>query len=201
MPLRIEAVVFDLGGVLVRLGDLTDILGDHPLPESEFWPMWLQSKTVRDFESGRCDATEFGNRLVAEFGLQFSGEELVHRFLAWPKGLYPESQDLLTRIADVSLAVLSNSNPVHWDGQKDAEVIRSLIDKAFMSHEIGLIKPDPEIFDYVQGDLALPADAILFLDDNQINVDAARRAGWKAELTKGPAEAERHLVRHGVLAA
>ncbi len=47
-------------------------------------------------------------------------------------------------------------------------------------------------------ELGIEPGHILFLDDNQINVDGARAAGWSAEVAKGPAEAAAALERYGL---
>ncbi len=143
----------------------------------------MHSDAVRDFEGGRCDPQQFGDRLVAEFGLSFSGSELVDRFRTWPKGLFPGAQQLLTELgqqSDLVVAALSNSNPVHWYEQEDAALIRSLFEMPFLSYELKLVKPDRAIFDAVAGALDMEPQDILYFDDNRINVNAAIAAGWNA---------------------
>jgi FMN phosphatase YigB (HAD superfamily) len=60
------------------------------------------------------------------------------------------------------------------------------------------VKPDREIYDYVLAELGCPASKVLFLDDNQINVDGARIAGLHAERARGTNEARAALARHGL---
>lgn len=188
-----------MGGVLVELGPLTDILGDDPLPSDVFWAKWLASPTVRDFEMGRCSVEDFGNRLVEELGLSFDGTELVERFAAWPKGLFADSPQLIADLGqvaggDLEIAMLSNTNALHWQHQADNDAIRGLFTRHYLSYEIGLAKPDVEIFEHVVADLDCLAGEIVFLDDNQVNVDGARSVGIDAELVRGPEEARRALV-------
>ncbi len=189
----VHAVVFDMGGVLVELGPLSEILGDDPLPVEHFWSRWLASPTVRDYEMGGCTVEEFGERLVAELGLSFDGTELVERFAAWPKGLFDGAVQMIDDLrADSSppvVAVLSNTNGLHWEGQVDAATVSGLFDRRYLSFELGLAKPDADIFEHVIADLGLEPGHIVFLDDNQPNVDAARSVGIDAHLTRGVAQA------------
>ncbi len=200
---RVAAVVFDMGGVLVELGPLTEILGDDPLPVDQFWSRWLASPTVRDFEMGQCDVTAFGDRLVEEMELSFSGAELIQRFSAWPKGLFVGAETMMTELRntanDLTVAVLSNTNGLHWTEQVDSGVIPDLFDRHYLSYRLGLAKPDADIFEYVIADLDLSPGEIMFLDDNQPNVDVARGLGIDAHLTKGVAEARAALVSRGLL--
>ena len=97
-------------------------------------------------------------------------------------------------------AVLSNTNALHWETQTDAERIAAIFDRHYLSYELGLVKPDVEIFERVLADLGLPGQRVLFLDDNQLNVDAARRAGFDAHRAEGIDEAREVLRRYGLLA-
>jgi putative hydrolase of the HAD superfamily len=56
------------------------------------------------------------------------------------------------------------------------------------SSELGLAKPDPEVFVAVCSTLALPPYRCLFVDDQQVNVDAAARVGLRAHPYRGPGE-------------
>ena len=67
--------------------------------------------------------------------------------------------------------------------------------------ELGMVKPDREIFDHVVADLGIAGSAVLFLDDNQLNVAAARKAGLNAELAKGIEAAREALVSYRLIAA
>src|SRR5437868_11058173 len=49
----------------------------------------------------------------------------------------------------------------------------SLVQHRFVSHLTGRIKPDADAFTHVLGSLGCPASAVLFLDDNRMNVAAA----------------------------
>lgn len=195
-----RAIVFDMGGVLVELGPLTEILGDEPMAPEDFWERWLRSPTVRDFERGRCSPEEFGDRLVNELGLSFDGAEMVRRFAAWPKGLFDGAETLIAELpADVEVGVLSNTNALHWHGQRHHERIQALFTRTFLSYELGIVKPDAEMFAHVIDELRCRPQQIVYFDDNQINVAAAREAGIDAALARGPADCRRELVDRGLL--
>jgi FMN phosphatase YigB (HAD superfamily) len=55
------------------------------------------------------------------------------------------------------------------------------------------------LFDYVVASLGVEANSILFLDDNQMNIDAALSRGLQAELVKGVARAQEILYTYGVI--
>jgi putative hydrolase of the HAD superfamily len=72
-------------------------------------------------------------------------------------------------------------------------------DSHFVSHLTGRIKPDPEAFEHAIGTLGCRGEAIVFVDDNQLNADAARRPGIRAHRTRGAAEARSVLPEYGLL--
>ena len=61
------------------------------------------------------------------------------------------------------------------------------------------MKPDRDIFEHVLEDLGLAGHEVLFLDDNQMNVDGARDAGLDAEVVKGVEAARTLLDGRGLL--
>ncbi len=198
---KTKTVVFDMGGVLVELGPISDILGDEEISVNDFWRGWLRSPTVRHFERGRCTPEYFGSELVKELGLSMSGEELIERFASWPKGLFPGAQDLLLELKSngVPFSVLSNTNVMHWETQTDHEIIAELFDRVFTSYSLDMVKPDAIIFEHVIAELAVEPAQILFVDDNQPNIDAALALGIDAVLTKGVDQVRAALAERGLV--
>lgn len=56
-----------------------------------------------------------------------------------------------------------------------------LFDDTFYSYELRVAKPDPAYFRAVLDRLGVPADEVLFVDDNAANVESARGVGLRAE--------------------
>jgi putative hydrolase of the HAD superfamily len=54
-------------------------------------------------------------------------------------------------------------------------------DRLFFSCRLGVKKPQLEFYRRIASELGSPPAALLFIDDQQANVDAARTAGWSAE--------------------
>jgi len=199
--MAVTAVVFDMGGVLVELGPVSEILGkDSSVTVDDFWPAWLESESVRAFESGQMSATEFADAIIPEINLSMTSAELLESFAAWPKGLFPGAERLVAEVGRVAATgLLSNTNRLHWETQIDASVMQALFDREYTSFTIGLVKPDAAVFEYVAQDLDRSPAEILFLDDNQINVDGARATGMLAERVVGPAEARAAILQHGLV--
>ena len=75
------------------------------------------------------------------------------------------------------IAVLSNLMPFdkkRIDNQYDLDEF----DYVYLSFEIGLKKPDKQIYEYVLNDLKIDANDILFIDDDTDNISIAKECGW-----------------------
>jgi 2-haloacid dehalogenase len=72
-------------------------------------------------------------------------------------------------------------------------------DRDYISGHMGVIKPDPAIFEMVEADCGTPPGALLFTDDRPANVDAARARGWNVHLFEGPQGWADRLVAEGLL--
>jgi HAD superfamily hydrolase (TIGR01509 family) len=199
---RFDLVLFDLGGVLIELsgvGAMQELSGI--VSEDDLWERWLSSPWVRAFERGECTAEEFAAGMVDEWGLTVTPEAFLAAFRAWPVGPMPGAEDLVADVAAmVPVGCLSNTNSLHTEDQFSRWGIFARFEPRFLSHELGVLKPDRELFERVAELAGIPPARILFLDDNLINVEGARAAGFAADHTRGVDSARAALVARGVLA-
>ena len=198
----IRVLLFDVGGVLVQLRGIEimrEWLG-NTLTEEQLWRRWLRSPSVRRYETGQIAADEFACGLVAEFGLSLEPQRFLQSFSDWPIGLYPGTSQMLARIpSGYRRAVLTNSNALHWPRVLSAMQLGAVFDIHFASHLTGRIKPDADAFEHVIDALGCVAAQVLFLDDNALNIEAARLVGMHASCVKGPLEAQRALSDFGII--
>lgn len=202
MGQKIEVILFDLGGVLVELSGVSVMLDwmDESMTIEMMWQLWLGSPSVRLFETGRLHQQEFAERLIEEMSLPVKPDEFLDEFTWWPRGLFPGALELINSIpAGYTLAVLSNSNAIHWPRMLQELGLAGRFEHFFASHLIGKIKPDIEIFEHVLDELACAPNHILYVDDNQPNVDTARSLGIQAERTMGIDAAKSVLEDYGII--
>jgi glucose-1-phosphatase len=201
-PLAVDFVLFDLGGVLIELGGMAEFQALTGLSSEEaMWDRWLTCPWVRRFEAGRCTSAEFSEGVVDTWGLPMSPEQFMQIFEAWPIGPFAGSERLLADVrAVVPIGCCSNTNVVHWTYQEREWPLLQMFDHTFLSFELGLVKPDRELFEAVAGRVSADRDRVLFLDDVARNVDAARSFGFRAEQAYGPAECRSIFADIGLLA-
>lgn len=73
-------------------------------------------------------------------------------------------------------------------------------DRRFLSGEMGVTKPDPRIYERVEEGCGLPSESLLFADDREENVEAARIRGWRTHLFHSPEGWAGRLIDEGLLA-
>jgi putative hydrolase of the HAD superfamily len=197
---RIEVVCFDLGGVLVNLAGAEVHAASAGLDLAGFWRRWLESPWVREYESGRCDAVAFANGLVRWWPALAPAEAFLRSFARWPTGLFPGVPETLRALRGrVRTAVLSNTNAIHWEQENRAWDLEGLVDVPFLSYRTGRLKPDADAYEHVCETMGVAPAAVLFLDDNPPNVEAARAVGMAAEHVVGFGAARRALSARGLL--
>ncbi len=191
-------LLFDIGGVLVEnagFSALAALLPGEP-GEAAVKDRWLTSSAVRDFERGMIAPAEFADRFLAEWGLTLTPEAFIAEFLAWPRGFYPGALALLARLRPrYHVGCLSNSNALHWakfDG------FAGLFETMHVSHLMGRIKPDPDMFAATIESLGVDPSVIVYFDDSPLNVRAGRAAGLRTFHVEGVGAVDRVLAEIGL---
>lgn len=198
----IRVVLFDVGGVLVELGGVRPMLEwlGYRMPTEDLWRTWLHSPSVRAFETGKIAGDEFARQLIDELQIRVDASAFLESFAGWPSDTFPGALELIDQIPRRYVrAVLSNSNAVHWPRVTDELGLGGIFDHYFVSHLTGRIKPDADAFEHVLETVDCRANEVLFLDDNLLNVEAARRVGLEAFVVQGPDESQRALQQFGVI--
>jgi putative hydrolase of the HAD superfamily len=197
----IDIVLFDLGGVLIDPGGVEPMRALSGLAnDEELWQRWLTCQWVRTFERGGCSPEDFATGLVNDWELDISADDFLGQFAQWPHPLLEGASNLVRATGSVRpIGCLSNTNALQWEANcSDWPLLQDLA-FTFLSFELGMVKPDAEIFEAVAERLPAPRDRVLFLDDNTLNVDAANVAGFSSARTRGVEEARQALVDFGIL--
>ncbi len=209
-------IVFDLGGVVVRICRTwaeACVRAGIPLREGhQFDDVELIQKrnALADaYMSGGIGCAEFFQGVAEATGGLYTPDEVRAIHDVWVTGDEPGIAELIERLngADhLVTACLSNTNHSHWQallsGPGRSPAI-ALLRRRLVSHELGHVKPDEAIYLAAERALDVPGERILFFDDLEANVVAARERGWRAELIDHSRptvpQLERHLADLGVL--
>jgi FMN phosphatase YigB (HAD superfamily) len=187
----IELVVFDLGRVLIRTCDdwrHACRYAGIPLPESTPAPndaaCAAMEAVISRHDTGKISAQTFCREIAPLRGL--TPEQVFKTHDVFLRGPYPGATQLVADLAgaDLKTACLSNTSDHHWRQMLDPASPNFMsLDRLtwrFASHLIGVMKPHPGIYEYVERATKIPPAKIIFFDDLQANIAVASQRGWNA---------------------
>ncbi|GGB94347.1 HAD family hydrolase [Cellulomonas carbonis] len=196
-----DAVLFDLGRVLVEWDPFLPFAGRYPRADVErfFADVDFASFNHRQ-DAGRSWADARAELLASHPHHVPLLDVYVRRFAESVPHEVPGASAL---VADVLAAGLRAHGLTNWSAEtysvapRQAPVIARL-EGVLVSGEVGLAKPDARIFELAAARFGLDPRRTLFVDDAARNVEGARATGYRAHLFTGHADLRRHLVDLGV---
>jgi glucose-1-phosphatase len=187
---ELKNIIFDLGGVLINLdfSKTTHAFNDMGFPN--FDHMFSQFKADQLFEkleTGMVSVDDFYT-VMLKIGNENITKDLVKN--AWNSLLLDFREESLAFLEELkenyNLYLLSNTNKIHYDAFNDIlmrqtghENLDHFFRKCYYSHEMGLRKPNEDIFDFVLSDAGISAGETLFIDDTINNITTAQKMGFK----------------------
>ena len=189
----VDGVVFDFGGVMTVS------------PMDDGWPVyaycakfgvdcaavdrgWQRYRNLWD--GGFISFAELYRRTFADAGAMIDAAQLdvLWKLDAedWFRTLRTDTLALMRRlkVAGKKLGILSNMSPESYERlfvPRCAEYC-TLLDTVVISGLEFLFKPEEPIYRLTERRMGLPPDRLIFLDDTEANVLAARAFGWRAEV-------------------
>ena len=193
----IKNIIFDFGGVVIDI--------DPQLTVNEFVKLGFTNyeklmshvfvdDIIAKFEKGILTPELFRVKLREFLELDVTDQELDD---AWNALLFDIPRERIEVIEKVkknySIYLLSNSNEIHYDlFVRDLQLrfgyqeFDSLFEKAYFSFDLHLLKPDPEIYEFVLNQHGMIPGETLFIDDKPENIEAAKNLGIRTHLLSKP---------------
>lgn len=196
----IEAVVFDVDGVLVESGVFGARLSRELEIERAAMDAFWRGPFV-ECSLGRADLRVELEPVLARWGYPGGVEACLKDWFEADSKLNLELLACVERLRQGGLAChVASTQERHRAAYLEGPMgLGSRFDRSFFSCHVGWRKPQPEFYRHVTAELGLPPAALLFLDDQQANVDAARAVGWNAERYAFGDDVAALLARHGVM--
>ena len=199
-----EVILLDIGGVLVEIKRDSKILEwANGMSDSDaLWKRWFATPAMDAYHKGKISTDDFAHSMISEFKMPVSKECFLEEYAGYPEGLFAGVEEVLEDLAKRYMVVtFSNNNEIHWDRICAGNKFSSLFHRHFLSHDIGMVKPDKEAYLYVIKELGLSPEKILFFDDNEQNIDVAKEVGMQAIRVKGFVELKSKLEELGLIDA
>ena len=183
---NIKLVLFDLGGVLVKLGEISDMWADKKgdYAAEDFWKLWLNHDAIQAIDCGKMDVDEFLKHWIEDWNLETSFDDLEKIYSDIVREPYPGALELIEDCRKhYKVACLSNMTAGHWPKVQS----------------FGSCKPNRRAYEIVLEQCALEPQEILFIDDNVTNLQPAKDLGIRVLEAKTAAGARAGLVALSLL--
>lgn len=191
---KIKNLIFDLGGVILDINpqltiDAFSKMGMDRIAGKDAEK--LQVNMLHQVEKGAATSEEFRNNIKHILGNHVSDRAIDNAWTAMIIGMPGERIRYLERLKNnYRIFLLSNTNEIHRElfhrmfENDNGYSFYELFEKNYYSHQMGLRKPDPEIYRIVLEENSLIPGETLFIDDMKVNTEAAKLLGLNVLLLK-----------------
>lgn len=192
LPHMIKNIIFDLGGVLLRLNYSLTAQAFKGLGVNNFDQYYSQynaNQLFEHLETGKVTPKEFYKLLQQDYpGL--SDADIAK---AWNAMLLDYDMEAIHTLEKLKphyrLFLLSNTNAIHLEhlqamaaSTSGMQPLSGYFEKAYFSNEIGERKPNASCYEYVINDAKLKKEETIFIDDTYPNVQGAANCGIRSIL-------------------
>lgn len=183
-----KVFIFDLGKVLLDFDfriALARIRNHTNCKDQEIFQFFRNSRIAEGWDKGTISEKEFYASARSGLNLKIGMEEFKE---IWNE-IFSEKKEVIDFALSLKkffkIAVLSNTNPWHLNYIRAQYNWMQELGSLIASCEVGLLKPDPEIFKIALKILGVSPEETFYTDDLSENVKAAKRVGIEAYVFKG----------------
>ncbi len=183
---NVKAIIFDYGDVLCLRPTTEDIEGSAGIlgiSADSFRELWGRNRDL--YDRGDLSAETYWSKLAEDAGTTLDPAQLqglYERDVTMWSRLNPDMVGWLSALsaAGMKTAVLSNMHMGMVQHARHAFQWLDGVNVTTFSAEVRLIKPDPAIYEHCLRGLDVAPSDTLFIDDREVNVEAARAIGIHA---------------------
>jgi len=184
---KIKNIIFDLGGVLLNINPLLSLLELEKISgisKEELLVKLTSEEIFKKFETGSLDSAQFRRNLCHILNTEVSDSEIDRIWNKLILDIPLHRVKLLQELRkNYRVFLLSNTNSIHFDHytrefyETFGINLVDLFDQVFVSHEIGIHKPEAGIYTHVLENAKIDASETVFIDDSLANIQAAELLG------------------------
>lgn len=183
----VKNIIFDWGGVLINIDYNATIEAFRRMGITNFDSYYTQARQKDLFdrlEIGAISPADFRDAFRAELKVNISDDDIDS---AWCKMLFDIPQQRIKMLQSLgknyNIFLLSNTNIIHEEmivprvNEELGFEFFSLFQKVYLSHRVGMRKPNANIFEFVLEENGLLKEETLFVDDSEQHIDGASAIG------------------------
>lgn len=187
---KFKNIIFDLGAVILNI--------DHSLTVNEFEELGIknagkllaeakQKQLINLFDKGLISAADFRNELRKYSHFHLDDYKIDEAWNAMLLDLPPARLQLLENLKTNSRTfLLSNTNEIHINAfhnyllkEYGIADLSAYFEKTYLSFQLGMRKPDADIFRLILEENKLNPSETLFIDDTKEHIEGAEKLGIK----------------------
>jgi len=177
-----HVVVFDYGEVISREptdADRAALVARAGVDAEPFWTAYWAHREPLD--QGTLSIADYWAAVASDLGVEWDAVDVHELWALDHRGwlsVDPGTLRVLHALADggTRLALLSNAG-ADFSGWLRSGSFAPLFERVFVSGELGLVKPNADIYEHVIAELGITPDELLFVDNKSENVEGARAVG------------------------
>ncbi len=181
----IKAIIFDLDGMIhfseERWSEWFSKKYDVPIENlNEFF-----NKEFKDCLIGKSDVKKEIRKYLTKWDLEFTAEFMLESWFSY--GFTDKSMLLMIsklKSKGIKCVLCTNNERYRVKYFKDYHGFNSTFDAILASSDVGFKKPEKEMFEAIQKTVKVPKSKILFCDDDEKNILAAKKFGFKTHQYK-----------------
>jgi len=199
----IDAVVFDVGGVLVDWDPR--YLYRTLIPDEQEMERFLAEVCSLEWHAQHDLGASYEDTIPALITDHPLWADEVRawsdRFVEMYGGIFEGTVELLGQLRQrhVPLFASTNWGAESWELVKARYPFLRWFDGALVSGKVGIAKPDPAFFELLTETFGLVPEATLYIEDNLVNLEAAARQGFVTHLFVSPEALRAELDGRGLL--
>jgi glucose-1-phosphatase len=184
----IKNIIFDLGNVILNISYEATIKAFEALGFTNFKEMYSslqQSNLFDDLETGKINTEKFVSAIQSMSDRPLTHQQIINAWNAIILDFPIRNLQILQQLQlHNNIFLLSNTNEIHEACYNKLlmetcgyPTLSVFFDKIYLSHHVGMRKPNTEIYEHVLQDRNLKPSETLFIDDLEANINGAKKCG------------------------
>lgn len=179
----IKQIYFDFGKVLIDYEkSLETVCKDFSIDFDSI--LNLYKELEYELGLGRITIKKFWQQCIEKFKLKNATDYDLPKSWVSDYDIIQPINDLIYSLENkIDIGIISNIHDGIWEAALKYKMVPDIkYKKVYLSYQLGLIKPDIELFRIVQNESGVNPEEILFIDDKPENLIAPTNLGWKTIL-------------------
>jgi HAD superfamily hydrolase (TIGR01509 family) len=201
-PAKFRAIIFDIGGVLIRVDisrAMNGLASGLSMTPQEVWSAIQKDPRWLDWQEGRISPRDWHLHLTKRLGAPLTFEQFSE---VWNRALDPEpilSESFLEKLSkNYRLALLSNTDPIHMSHEEARFPFFRYFPVRIYSYRVGASKPNPIIYGEALKACKARAEEAVYIDDVAAYSEAAQRLGMTGIVFQTPEQLQFDLHNLGI---